>query len=69
MNYLIDKSLSVNILSSAYCFLLHNTLIDFIHKDITTTYNTYGDVFNKFEFDNISKAEDYMRQNGLVIYT
>ena len=29
------------------------------HKDITTTYNTYGDVFNKFEFDNISKAEDY----------
>ena len=39
------------------------------HKDITTTYNTYGDVFNKFEFDNISKAEDYMRQNGLVIYT
>lgn len=39
------------------------------HKDITTTYNTYGDVFNKFEFDNISKAENYMRQNGLVIYT
>ena len=38
------------------------------HKDITTTYNTYGDVFNKFEFDNISKTEDYMRQNGLVIY-
>lgn len=38
------------------------------HKDITTTYNTYGDVFNKFEFDNISKAEDYMKQNGLTIY-
>jgi len=24
------------------------------HKDITTTYNTYGDVFDKFECDNIT---------------
>ena len=38
------------------------------HKDITTTYNTYGDVFNKFEFDNISKAEKYMSENGLSLY-
>ena len=38
------------------------------HKDITTTYNTYGDVFNKFEFDNISKAEKYMTENGLSLY-
>ena len=39
------------------------------HKDITTTYNTYGDVFDKFEFDNITKAEDYMIQNGLSIFS
>ena len=38
------------------------------HKDITTTYNTYGDVFDKFEFDNITKAENYLKQNGLSIY-
>ncbi|MBQ0084602.1 MAG: site-specific integrase [Clostridiales bacterium] len=38
------------------------------HKDITTTYNTYGDVFDKFEFDNIQNAENYMKQNGLSIY-
>ena len=38
------------------------------HKDITTTYNTYGDVFDKFECDNITKAEIYMKENGLKIY-
>lgn len=38
------------------------------HKDITTTYNTYGDVFDKFELDNIKNAENYMKQNGLTIY-
>ena len=38
------------------------------HKDITTTYNTYGDVFDKIEFDNITKAENYLRENGLSIY-
>ena len=38
------------------------------HKDITTTYNTYGDVFDKFEFDNITHAEKYMKQNGLTLY-
>lgn len=39
------------------------------HKDITTTYNTYGDVFDKFELDNIIKAEIYMKQNGLEIFS
>ncbi len=38
------------------------------HKDITTTYNTYGDVFDKFECDNITNAETYMKENGLKIY-
>ncbi len=38
------------------------------HKDIITTYNTYGDVFDKFECDNITKAEIYMKENGLKIY-
>lgn len=38
------------------------------HKDITTTYNTYGDVFKRFEFDNITNAENYMKENGLTIF-
>lgn len=35
------------------------------HKDITTTYNIYGDVFDRFEFDNIVAAEQYMTGLGL----
>ena len=35
------------------------------HKDNTTTYNIYGDVFDRFEFDNIVAAEQYMTGLGL----
>ncbi len=37
------------------------------HKDITTTYNIYGDVFDKFEFDNILVAEEYLERQGLSV--
>lgn len=37
------------------------------HKDITTTYNIYGDVFDRFEFDNILGADEYLKQQGLSI--
>ena len=37
------------------------------HKDITTTYNIYGDVFDRFEFDNILGADEYLKQQGLLI--
>lgn len=37
------------------------------HKDITTTYNIYGDVFDKFEFDNILVAEEYLANLGLSV--
>ena len=37
------------------------------HKDITTTYNIYGDVFDKFEFDNILVAEKYLAEQGFGI--
>lgn len=37
------------------------------HKDITTTYDRYGDVFDRFENDNIVKAEQYMIDNGLTL--
>lgn len=35
------------------------------HSDITTTYNIYGDVFDRFELDNIVVAEQYMTGVGL----
>lgn len=37
------------------------------HKDITTTYNIYGDVFDRFEFDNILVAQEYLMKHGLAI--
>ena len=37
------------------------------HKNITTTYNTYGDVFDRFEFDNLEKADAYMLKMGLTM--
>lgn len=37
------------------------------HKDITTTYNTYGDVFDKFEDANIDKACAYLNSIGIVM--
>ena len=37
------------------------------HKDIKTTYNTYGDVFDKFEDANINKACEYMASIGIVL--
>ena len=47
--------------------LMHDSIF-LGHKDITTTYNTYGDVFDRFEFDNITNAENYMKKNGLTIF-
>ena len=37
------------------------------HKDITTTYDRYGDVFDHFENENILKAEEYMQKVGMTI--
>ena len=37
------------------------------HKDITTTYNTYGDVFDRFEDANIDKACAYLNSIGIVM--
>ena len=37
------------------------------HKDITTTYDRYGDVFDRFENDNIMKAEQYMQSAGITM--
>ena len=37
------------------------------HKDITTTYDRYGDVFDRFENDNIVKAEQYMQSAGITM--
>ncbi len=37
------------------------------HNDITTTYNIYGDVFDRFEFDNIVGVDEYLKQQGLSI--
>ncbi len=37
------------------------------HKDIKTTYNTYGDVFDMFEVVSIDRAEEYMNNLGIKI--
>ena len=37
------------------------------HTDIQVTYNVYGDVFDKFEEENLFKADEYMTKNGLSL--
>ena len=37
------------------------------HKDIKTTYNTYGDVFDMFEVVSIDRAEEYMNELGIKL--
>lgn len=37
------------------------------HTDIKTTMNVYGDVFDKYQFDSVSRANDYMRDMGVSL--
>ena len=37
------------------------------HTDISTTLNTYCDVFQKFNDENLAIAEEYMKKNNLTI--
>ena len=37
------------------------------HKDIKTTYNTYGDVFDLFKVVSIDRAEEYMKNMGITM--
>ena len=33
------------------------------HTDISTTINTYVDIFNKFQKEELKKYEEYMKDN------
>lgn len=38
------------------------------HTDISVTLDTYSDVFDSFQSENIERADDYMKEKGFGIY-